>query len=295
MRNLANSVIAVLLVLGVAQAASAAPSTATLHVEGMTCGGCATAVKLVLQKTPGVTDAKVSYEEKRAVVSYEPTKTTPAKIATAVADALSYKVTVVDGGARSARDTTATVSTASCAVPKSVPTAAKAISLATYRSTDLRAEFNRASDRVRVVALLSPTCGACEKGQRVVETVFSKYPNDPRLKGFVVWLPMLPTDSEQAAGAQAGSFVDARVAQQWDGERASGTLLAKTLGLKSSAWDVYLLYGPGVRWTGDNPPAPTFWMHQLRAETGADQRVCLNPGVFVGKVASLLGTTKGGA
>ncbi|HEV7243144.1 MAG TPA: heavy-metal-associated domain-containing protein [Thermoanaerobaculia bacterium] len=295
MRNLAKSVIAVLLLFGVEQAA-ATTSTTTLHVEGMTCGGCATAVKLVLQKTPGVTDAKVSYEEKRAVVSYESAKTTPAKIATAVADALSYKVTVVDGtGVRPASNTAAPVATTACAIPKSASVAAKAVPLATYRSTDLRAEFNRASDRVRVVALLSPTCGACEKGQRVVETVFSKYPNDPRLKGFVVWLPMLPTDSEQAAGAQAGSFVDARVAQQWDGERASGALLAKTLGLKSSAWDVYLLYGPGVRWTGDNPPAPTFWMHQLRAETGADQRVCLNPSVFVGKVANLLGTTKGGA
>jgi hypothetical protein len=212
-----------------------------------------------------------------------------------IAVLLLYKVTVVDDGAQSASNTAATAATAACALPKSAPVAAKAVPLAAYRSSDLRAEFNRASDRVRVVALLSPTCGACEEGQRVVETVFSKYPNDPRLKGFVVWLPMLPADSEQAAGAQAGSFVDARVAQQWDGERASGALLAKTLGLKSSAWDVYLLYGPGVRWTGENPPAPTFWMHQLRAETGADQRVCLNPAVFVSKVATLLGTIKGGA
>jgi hypothetical protein len=83
--------------------------------------------------------------------------------------------------------------------------------------------------------------------------------------------------------------------QQWDGERASGTLMAKTLALKGSAWDVYLLYAPGVKWTGEQPPAPTFWMHQLRAEDGADQRACLNPAVFVGRVAALLGNTKGGA
>src|SRR5258708_7046523 len=78
-------------------AAATSPKTATtnLHIEGMTCGSCATAVKLVLQKTPGVTAQRVSYEEKKAVVTYDASKTTPAKIAAAAADALTYKVTVM--------------------------------------------------------------------------------------------------------------------------------------------------------------------------------------------------------
>ena len=92
-------IVGFVLLSGLVPAARAATATTTLHVEGMTCGGCATAVKLVLQKTPGVISAKVSYEEKRAVVSYDASKTTPAKIAAAVADALSYKVTVVDESA----------------------------------------------------------------------------------------------------------------------------------------------------------------------------------------------------
>jgi len=50
------------------------------------------------------------------------------------------------------------------------------IALAPYRVNDLRAEFNRASERVRIVALLSPTCGGCQRGQRVVQSVFSKNP-----------------------------------------------------------------------------------------------------------------------
>ena len=86
----------VLLLVGLAAAASATTTT-TLHIEGMTCAGCETAVILVLKKTPGVISADVSYEEKRAVVKYDPAKITPQKIATAVADALAYKVTVVDG------------------------------------------------------------------------------------------------------------------------------------------------------------------------------------------------------
>ena len=274
--------------------AAAAPKTATtkLHIEGMTCGSCATAVKLVLQKTPGVAGQQVSYEEKQAVVMYDPSETTPQKIATAIADALSYKVTVADNAAPAAKPKAAA---SSCDVPVVMPASAKPVALGAYRTQQLREEFNRASDDVRVVALLSPTCGICQKGQRVVQSVFSKYPNDSRLRGFVVWLPMLPSDSKEAAGAQAASFVDPRVVQQWDADRASGNLMAKTLALKGSAWDVYLLYAPGVKWTGDEPPAPTFWMHQLRAEDGADQRACLNPSVFLGKVANLLAERKAGA
>ena len=235
-------VVAIALLLGVVQVARAASSTTTLHIEGMTCGGCATAVKLVLQKTLGVTSARVSYEDKRAVVLYDATKNTPAKIAAAVADALSYKVTADGATAVPVKPAAAATS---CDVPVVMPTAAKPLTLAGYRTDELRAAFNRTSDRVRVVALPSPTCGICQKGQRVVESVFSKYPNDARLRGFVVWLPMLPSDSKEAAGAQAASFTDQRLVQQRDGKRASGTLMAKTLGLKGDAWDVYLLYAAG--------------------------------------------------
>lgn len=90
---------------GFTRTASAATAqkhgTTTLHIEGMTCGGCETAVKMVLKKTPGVVSSTVSYERKRAVVRYEPAKTTPEKIAKAIATALSYKVTVAGakGGA----------------------------------------------------------------------------------------------------------------------------------------------------------------------------------------------------
>jgi copper chaperone CopZ len=292
MRMFAILAVVAISLFGFTHAARAANATTTLHIEGMTCAGCETAVKMVLKKTVGVISSEVSYEEKRAVVSYDAAKTTPDKIAKGVADALSYKVTVTGATARPVKSA---ASATSCDVPVVMPKAAKPVTLAGYRTDELRAEFNRASDRVRVVALLSPSCGICQNGQGVVQSVFSKHANDARLRGFVVWLPMLPSDSKDAAGAQAASFVDGRLMQQWDGDRASGNLLAKTLGLKGAAWDVYLLYAPGVKWTGDQPPAPTFWMHQLREESGADQRACLNPAVFEGKVAELLRPAKGGA
>lgn len=272
--------------------ASESSKTATthLHIEGMTCAGCETAVKLVLRKTPGVLSSSVSYAEKRAVVSYDPARTTPTKLASAIAEALSYQVTVQGDALKAA--TSEHSSSSSCATPAARP-AGKPVKLAAYRTNELRAEFNKSIDQVRVVALLSPTCGACQDGQRVVESVFSKHEKEPRLRGFVVWLPMLQSDDAGAASLQAGSFIDPRIAQTWDPDRNSGKLLATTLGLKREAWDVYLLYAPGVKWTGAAPPSPTFWMHQLRPESGADQKICLNPAVFLTKVAGLLRDARG--
>ena len=83
MKNIRLMMIALTLLLALAVPLSAATSTTTLHIEGMTCAGCETAVKLVLQKTPGVSGQQVSYEQKQAIVTYDPSATTPAKRACA--------------------------------------------------------------------------------------------------------------------------------------------------------------------------------------------------------------------
>ena len=73
--------------------------TVTLHVEGMTCGGCTLATRKVLERLAGVTKAKVSYEEKRATVVYDPAKVTVQQMIAAVAT-LKYTATVVTTSAK---------------------------------------------------------------------------------------------------------------------------------------------------------------------------------------------------
>lgn len=68
--------------------------TVTLHIEGMTCGGCTLATRTVLEGLDGVTKAEVSYEKKRAVVTYDPARVTVAQMIAAVAT-LKYTATVV--------------------------------------------------------------------------------------------------------------------------------------------------------------------------------------------------------
>ena len=66
----------------------------TLMVEGMTCGGCAIAARKVLERLDGVTKAEVSYEQERAVVTYDPERVTIEQMIAAVKK-LGYTATVV--------------------------------------------------------------------------------------------------------------------------------------------------------------------------------------------------------
>lgn len=63
---------------------SAETARTTLKIEGMTCGGCVPAVNLQLKKTDGVLAYEVSFEKGEALVSFDPAKTTPARIAESV-------------------------------------------------------------------------------------------------------------------------------------------------------------------------------------------------------------------
>jgi len=152
---------------------------------------------------------------------------------------------------------------------------------------DLRKEFNASSQKIRIVALLSPTCPECQSGHAVVGRVLKKFPS-PRLQALLVWEPMRDGDSPAAAAEQAETVRDVRISQGWDSSRDVGTLFGATLDLHQIAWDVYLIYKPGITWEGQQPPQPTFWMHQL---AGADPSLllCVNPTRLSTEVGKLLG------
>jgi hypothetical protein len=88
--------------------------------------------------------------------------------------------------------------------------------------------------------------------------------DDPSLRAYVVWLPILPEDGLDAAREAQSLMTDGRASQLWDAERALPPAFATLLGLPEGApaWDMYLAYGAGARW-GDAPAEPSFWHHQL--------------------------------
>ena len=71
--NLAAAVLAVTLLA--AGATPAAERTVTLAVDGMTCASCPYIVKQVLAGVSGVRAVDVSFEEKKAVVTFDDGRT----------------------------------------------------------------------------------------------------------------------------------------------------------------------------------------------------------------------------
>lgn len=68
-------------------AMAAGSRTVTLDVTNMDCAVCPITVRKALEKVPGVDTAKVDFKAKRAVVVFDPAKTSPEVLARATADA----------------------------------------------------------------------------------------------------------------------------------------------------------------------------------------------------------------
>ena len=67
---------------------------ATFAVEGMTCTGCETTLRLALERAAGVRRAEVSYKNGEAIVDYDPKLTAPDKLRAAI-DETGYQVKAV--------------------------------------------------------------------------------------------------------------------------------------------------------------------------------------------------------
>ena len=85
---------------------------------------------------------------------------------------------------------------------------------------------------------------------------------------YVVWVPELGGQEKHVPSA-AKLIADSRTVQYWDGKGRLEESYQHILGTPGNAWDVYLLFGAGSRWTNGHPPAPVFWMHQLKRVTNA--------------------------
>ena len=103
------------------------------------------------------------------------------------------------------------------------------------------------------------------------ENVFSKYP-DADLSGSIVWIPMLEKDTLAAAVSPVKALSDERIRHFYDRHKAVGKTIAASVGWPGRvAWDIYLFYGPKLKWF-ETPPAPDFWMHQLSADWAKNDR-----------------------
>lgn len=67
------------------------PSTLTLPVQGMTCGGCENAVKRAVGTLPGVAEVAASHRDSQVVVTYDAALVAPADIEAKIGK-LGYRI-----------------------------------------------------------------------------------------------------------------------------------------------------------------------------------------------------------
>jgi hypothetical protein len=104
-----------------------------------------------------------------------------------------------------------------------------------------------------------------------------------KLAAFVVWVPQLA--GTRAFATQASRLIDdPRTHHYWDQADVTGLEFARVLQTPGPVWDVYLAYAPGIRWTAQLPPHPTFWMQQL----GIPNVPPLNTSILANRVRALL-------
>jgi hypothetical protein len=151
----------------------------------------------------------------------------------------------------------------------------------------LRTAFNAHAGQVRIVMLVSPTCGECLLGASEIERALLAAQPSPRLRAYVVWVPKL-YGHEKDVPVATRYVPDARATHYWD---SAGVLVRQydtVLALGEDAWDVYMVYGPSARWDGTTPPKPDFWMHQLGPRVPGPY---LDPAIFAAYANSLLAHT----
>ena len=95
----------------------------------------------------------------------------------------------------------------------------------------------------------------CLQGASAIERLLEEQ-HDRRIRVFVIWEPVLPTDLAAPSTMTLKRISDMRASQYWDKEH----LISKSLGERDSdsvVWDYVAVYQPGKLWD-QAPPAPVY-------------------------------------
>lgn len=159
-------------------------------------------------------------------------------------------------------------------------------------ASHLRDDFNRAKGSVRLLFVVDPICPGCLRGLDDMNDSLLSKTNDPRIRTFVVHLPVIGAKAKDVA--PAGKLLqNSNVQHYWNESGAFGRTLAQAVGLKRGdklvyAWDVWLLYGPEATWEGESPPRPQRLMHQLWELEGNEAFPSLDSDAFAREVRQTL-------
>jgi hypothetical protein len=114
----------------------------------------------------------------------------------------------------------------------------------------LRMDFESAAGKVRLVAIVSPTCGDCLDAADVIDTRIVPRVSADDLAVFLVWVSVNPPDVGPRVATMAEQYSDAQFTNYFDNTGRLARAIGRGLGLEPgrSAWDVYFIYGREATW-----------------------------------------------
>jgi hypothetical protein len=130
--------------------------------------------------------------------------------------------------------------------------------------SQVRADFNANTEKIRLVFIIGPSCGICLRGMADLDKSLIKHiQNDPRVHTFAIHVPTLGAEEKHVAAAIP--LLDGpRVTHYWDASGHTGLQFQESLAMDIYAWDIWMLYDPGTLWKeGLPPPPPAYMEHQL--------------------------------
>lgn len=239
----------------------------TLSVNGMTCASCEHHIESEVVKLSGVSSVKASYESKSTTVMYDPEKVSEQQIISAINNT-GYKVVnniALQQKAMSDCCTKGTCTPQTCnSMPKVSVPSEKSKNLKVLTSiSQLKDAFNKKTDKVRFVTILSSTCGWCLQGAQAVQQAVIENMAEKNIEVIIVWTNMLKSDDKENAYKAASMFKDPAITQYFDAQNEFGDLVARRLNPKGSkAWDIYMFFDKDVKWN-ESLPRPFDYAHQL--------------------------------
>lgn len=105
------------------------------------------------------------------------------------------------------------------------------------------------------------------------------------LRAYFIWAPILGSDTIKTARENSRTYATPNSVHYWTPTQKLAKDLAPVLrmGVGRLAWDIYLLYPPGVMWDRE-PPAPSYWQRKHDIPQGD----AYNVAVLATRVAEVL-------
>lgn len=129
-------------------------------------------------------------------------------------------------------------------------------------SADLKEAFNRDRGKVRLMQIYSPTCRTCRTCSRVIDRYVFDTISEQRLRGYIIWEPVLESDTREKAEGAVALVVDPRVRHFWANSLELTQIFAGPVGIKEPpVWDLMMVFSADAEWR-DTPPVPDYFMYR---------------------------------